>query len=150
MASVTAVLSRLTVSTPHAPADAKHPGVEQEAQETQQAVKIEPQEQTDESSLNNISLDSANYLQNAENISQSEETPNFEVESIELATPQLFSDDEGINATEQVNNNSEPEIFENKESVENTEANIKEPEMFENQDTEEDFEIPAFLRRQKN
>ena len=124
--------------------------VEQEAQETQQAVKIEPQEQTDESSLNNISLDSANYLQNAENISQSEETPNFEVESIELATPQLFSDDEGINATEQVNNNSEPEIFENKESVENTEANIKEPEMFENQDTEEDFEIPAFLRRQKN
>ena len=124
--------------------------VEQEAQETQQAVKIEPQEQTDEPSLNNISLDSANYLQNAENISQSEETPNFEVESIELATPQLFSDDEGINATEQVNNNSEPEIFENKESVENTEANIKEPEMFENQDTEEDFEIPAFLRRQKN
>ena len=124
--------------------------VEQEAQETQQAVKIEPQEQTDEPSLNNISLDSANYLQNAENISQSEETPNFEVESIELATPQLFSDDEGINTTEQVNNNSEPEIFENKESVENTEANIKEPEMFENQDTEEDFEIPAFLRRQKN
>ena len=56
----------------------------------------------------------------------------FEVDSIELATPQLFSDDEKINSLN-------PEIEEKKEI-----------EMFERQDLEEDFEIPAFLRRQKN
>ena len=39
-------------------------------------------------------------------------------------------------------------MFENSDIKENSE--IKEPEMFEKQDSEEDFEIPAFLRRQKN
>jgi hypothetical protein len=37
------------------------------------------------------------------------------------------------------------EISENKEILE-----TKEPEMFEKLESEEDFEIPAFLRRQKN
>ena len=39
-------------------------------------------------------------------------------------------------------------MFEKSNSKENLET--KEPEMFENSDSEEDFEIPAFLRRQKN
>ena len=38
------------------------------------------------------------------------------------------------------------------DSAENTisSENEKEPEMFNDPDLEEDFEIPAFLRRQKN
>ena len=48
----------------------------------------------------------------------------------------------------QVNNETEPKIFENSKSEEETAA--KEPEMFEESNLEEDFEIPAFLRRQKN
>ena len=39
-------------------------------------------------------------------------------------------------------------MFESSDVKEN--FKIKEPEMFEKQDLEEDFEIPAFLRRQKN
>ena len=47
------------------------------------------------------------------------------------------------------NNNivNEPSIFENNSNNENE---IKEQEMFEDTNQEEDFEIPAFLRRQKN
>ena len=42
-------------------------------------------------------------------------------------------------------------MFESSNIKENSEIpEIKEPEMFEKQDSEEDFEIPAFLRRQKN
>jgi hypothetical protein len=83
--------------------------------------------------------------------------PNFEVESIELVTPQLFSDDENINALNDENNTNiipniadgkESEIIENLESKEKIET--KEPLLFEDSETEEDFEIPAFLRRQKN
>ncbi len=39
-------------------------------------------------------------------------------------------------------------VFEN--SNPEKETKIKEPEMFEESNLEEDFEIPAFLRRQKN
>jgi hypothetical protein len=56
----------------------------------------------------------------------------FEVDSIELATPELFSNSEDDNTINQENNYK------------------KEPEMFEKSNLEEDFEIPAFLRRQKN
>ena len=41
-----------------------------------------------------------------------------------------------------------PKIFENSNPEKKDE--IKEPEMFEETNLEEDFEIPAFLRRQKN
>ena len=54
-------------------------------------------------------------------------------------SPNLFSDDLEINLNNQTENPNE------KVNVEE-----KELEMFENQDSEEDFEIPAFLRRQKN
>ena len=39
-------------------------------------------------------------------------------------------------------------LLEKTNSTENSET--KEPEMFEDSDSEEDFEIPAFLRKQKN
>ena len=45
-------------------------------------------------------------------------------------------------------NENEPKIFESSKSEE--EITTKEPEMFEESNLEEDFEIPAFLRRQKN
>ena len=45
-------------------------------------------------------------------------------------------------------NKTEPEIFESKETQ--GETLTKEPEMFEESNSEEDFEIPAFLRKQKN
>jgi len=104
--------------------------------------------------LGNISIESATYM---ENIPKQDEVPNFEVESIELVTPQLFSDDENINALNDENNTNiipniadgkESEIIENLESKEKIET--KEPLLFEDSETEENFEIPAFLRRQKN
>ena len=72
----------------------------------------------------------------------------FEVDSIELTTPELFSSDNEDNSFNQENNISETKIFEN--STQEKEMETKEPEMFEESNLEEDFEIPAFLRRQKN
>ena len=43
---------------------------------------------------------------------------------------------------------TKPKIFKSSKSEEETAT--KEPEMFEEFNLEEDFEIPAFLRRQKN
>ena len=98
-----------------------------------------------EQSFQNISIENATYLQNVE--SQVDDTPNFEVDSIELATPELFSQENKAENHESIGE-SEPKIFDNS-SKENNEG-IKEPEMFEENNSEEDFEIPAFLRRQKN
>ncbi len=112
------------------------------------------QEQTNERSLENISIENATYLQNIENthdethLKEDDEIPNFEVDSIELVNPQLFSNDEKNNNTNRNNKGEkEPEVFENQNFEENTE--IKEPEMFESINSEDDLEIPAFLRRQK-
>ena len=117
---------------------------------------VEKQNQNDMSALENISIENATYLQNMENTNANEknpekdnEIPNFEVDSIELAKPQLFSDDEGIDSLNLENEHKNlAEISENPKNNENTE--IKEPELFENSSSEDDFEIPAFLRRQKN
>ena len=101
--------------------------------------------------LENVSIENANYLQNLENIfdedSKQDDTPTFEVDSIELATPELFSNDSENNSFNQ-DNEKELEIFESVKAEK--EAATKEPEMFENSELEEDFEIPAFLRKQKN
>ena len=115
------------------------------------------QTQTNENSLENISIENATYLQNVENghdnteeMSRSDdEMPNFEVDSIELANPQSFSDDKETNFINTKNNNEEgPEVYENQDVKEDHKT--KEPELFENSESEENFEIPAFLRRQKN
>jgi hypothetical protein len=94
----------------------------------------------------NVSIESATYM---ENTSQTDDGPvNFEVDSIELATPELQSNDLESNLLNQENNEEDLKVFENLNSEKETK--IKEPEMFEESDLEEDFEIPAFLRRQKN
>jgi len=108
-----------------------------------------------EPSLENISMENAAYLQNVKDVfndndsKSNEDMDTFEVDSIELATPELFSDNGESNSSNQDNNNeSEPKMFENSKPEKAIE--IKEPEMFEESNLEEDFEIPAFLRRQKN
>ncbi len=117
---------------------------------------VEQQEQTNEPSFENISIENATYLQNMENIPIKEEylkkeneIPNFEVDSIELVNSQPFSEDEKINTTNhEKKDEKELEAFESQDSKENFE--MKEPEMFERSDLEDDLEIPAFLRKQKN
>ena len=112
-------------------------------QEVQNEQKIQKEE--NEQLFDNVSLESATYLQNAEDISQDSDIPNFEVDSIEIASPQLFSDNEEnvLKSDNGIKEQGQPRVFEKEEST-------KEPEMFENLDSEENFEIPAFLRRQKS
>ena len=122
-------------------------------------------EKTEDMPIENISIENATYLNNLQNEEKTNETmeeiPNFEVDSIQLLNPQLFSDDQEVNSVNHskevsekeintnTNQNSESiKIFENSNGAGNIEA--KELEMFEKTDTDEDFEIPAFLRRQKN
>ena len=87
--------------------------------------------------LSEISLDSLGYIENAE---QSNQEGNQQQESIdqnvkheekEESTPQLFSEDAVDSFKQEIN----PE---------------KELESLINENEEEDFEIPAFLRKQKN
>jgi len=117
-----------------------------DVQENQMHEKEEAKDNNE--SLENVSIESATYLQNVENstITNEDQTnndyeiPKFEVDSIELATPELFSDSSSLDSSDLNTENKEIEI--NQES--------KEPEMFEDKEFEEDFEIPAFLRKQKN
>jgi len=118
--------------------------------------KEETQKTVDDPSFENISIENATYLQNLENsldeksLKTEEDIPTFEVESIELATPELFSNETDNSLLNQTNTKGqkEPEVFDNFNQA--REEEIKEPEMFEESNTEEDFEIPAFLRKQKN
>ena len=123
-------------------------------QETSQHDEIK--ELPNESSLENVSIENAAYLQNIENntIEKNSEADDnmqtFEVDSIELATPELFSEnseDASFNQDHQEKEN-ELKVFESSKSEEET--TTKEQEMFEETNLEDDFEIPAFLRRQKN
>tara|TARA_Y100000590_G_scaffold371992_1_gene434748 strand:+ start:797 stop:2302 length:1506 start_codon:yes stop_codon:yes gene_type:complete len=111
-------------------------------------------EQEEKSSLGNISLENATYLQNSNNtetdLSYQNEEPNFEVESIELATPKLFSDEENNNSFDIEDNNAQTESKVQENEMSKNELDEKEPEMFDNSESEEDLEIPAFLRKQKN
>jgi len=107
-------------------------------------------------SFENISIESATYLQNVsdtldnneEEFKQDHKIPTFEVDSIELVTPELFSDEQEINSSNLNEEEINSTVLKNQEVAESQET--KEPEMFEDQEPEEDFEIPAFLRKQKN
>ena len=130
----------------------------QESEATKRETEIvKNTESVDDPALQNVSIENATYLQNLEeNVSQVEnhhtqdDTPTFEVDSIELATPELFSNETDSNLTSQINQDEQqPSVFE-KANIQTKEEKIKEPEMFEESNLEEDFEIPAFLRRQKN
>ena len=121
----------------------------------QKSKQEEIKELINDPSLKNISIENATYLQNLENVfgendsQPNDDTPTFEVDSIELATPELFSNDWKSNSFNHENKDEKkPKIFENSNSEKR--AEIKEPEMFEEPNLEEDFEIPAFLRKQKN
>ena len=101
--------------------------------------------------IDNLSMENANYLQNLEINSEelnSQELTNFEVDSIEMATPQLFSNDETTDTNSRDLETKDTGLFDNQISQEI--SGQKEPEMFDNSDSEEDFEIPAFLRKQKD
>ena len=115
----------------------------------QEEIKKEPNH---DPLLENVSIESATYMENTsqteENFKNEDEIVKFEVDSIELATPELSSNDLESNLLNQENNEEELKVFENSNPEKETE--IKEPEMFEESNLEEDFEIPAFLRRQKN
>ncbi len=118
----------------------------------QEEIKKEP---AIDPAFENISMENATYLQNTENVFDNQDSEinenmgTFEVDSIELTTPELFSNDEKDNSfNQEINQEKEPLIFENSKSEKKIET--KEPEMFEEHNLEEDFEIPAFLRRQKN
>ncbi len=123
--------------------------------DTEVSKTLEIKESFNEPSFENISMENAAYLQNTENLSNDEDykinenLDTFEVDSIELATPELFSDSqEDSSFNQEISKEEEPAIFENSKSEEKTETEA--PEMFEEHNLEEDFEIPAFLRRQKN
>jgi len=130
-------------------------------EQNQTAESLPASEQKDisaevnEPAIKNISMENATYLQkmeeelNKETEDESNMT-NFEVDSIELATPELFSDSGEDSSFNQDNNTQDLSVFENTSLNNVKEEEIKEPEMFEENNQEEDFEIPAFLRRQKN
>ena len=111
--------------------------------------QIKQNEEKNENLFENVSIESAAYLQNVENNTSNnestndEDTTSFEVDSIELKTPELFSENLEGNST-----NLQEEKKEDSIDVESQDTN--ELEMFDNKDFEDDFEIPAFLRKQKN
>ena len=129
-------------------------------EESKENIKEESKENKKEESkellLEEISMESAAYLQATENASEDKDflagdsVDTFEVDSIELATPDLFSQNsENDSFSQELNQEKEPSIFENQSSEMNNEA-TQEQEMFKEDNLEEDFEIPAFLRRQKD
>jgi len=124
--------------------------VDQENLPEQSTAKEENQDQT-EILQENISLESATYMENNQQTEEFQnnenDIPNFEVDSIELATPELFSQDQGETFSKE--KEEDLKVFDNETKIEETSI-IKEPEMFDELESEEDFEIPAFLRKQKN
>ena len=129
--------------------------VEQNAAIETKPAEAEIANDVEKTPLGNISLENAAYLQNVEdefsdiNPKADEDMATFEVDSIELSTPELFSSTTDENSFNQdINSEKNPEIFESLKSEEESEN--KEQEMFEESNLGEDFEIPAFLRRQKN
>ena len=134
--------------------------VSEEVEVNENSEATENFEQTNELANGNISMENASYLQstteNEDNLKKDslnqDTTPTFEVDSIELATPELFSQELENKPASKANNNfsEEVKLFENPQEEENLESEVKEPEMFDDTSPEDDFEIPAFLRRQKN
>ncbi len=93
---------------------------------------------TEDNKLNEISLDSLAYIENAEQNNQEENQQQTDItQSVnqgekEETTPQLFTEEEDVDV-------SQKEVDFQKKS-----------ESLINEHEEEDFEIPAFLRKQKN
>ena len=113
-----------------------------ETKENSETQTIQQKEE-EQSVLGNISMENASYFESKEETEQSsdgEDLPEFELESIEQVTPALFSEDETVNLA---NTNKETEFEEKQEE--------SDPSLFDDIASEEErYEIPAFLRRQKN
>ena len=138
----------------------KHIHIEPKYEDLQVTKKEEINDSINEENFENISMENAAYLQNTENLSSvtnnevNQTMDSFEVDSIELSksetsTPELFSDNDELGSFNQdLSNKNEPSIFEN--TIDEQKTENREIEMFEEVNLEEDFEIPAFLRKQKN
>ena len=114
------------------------PVVEQQT-ETKENSETKEIQKKEESILGNISMENASYFENREEASDVENLPEFELDSIEQVTPALFSEDETVNLA----NNKETQFEEKQEE--------SDPSLFDDiVSQEEKYEIPAFLRRQKN
>ena len=113
--------------------------IDQEIESENVPVSQDNLEEQD-SSLNEISLDSLGYIENTERNSSDDayqQTDMFQNENSdeeEQTTPQLFSQEENTDS------------FKQDIDIEQE----KQPESLIQEDEEEDFEIPAFLRQQKN
>ena len=107
--------------------------VEERVKVDEKLKQDEKENLLEDSSLNNISIENATYLQNLEdepndnNFELNQDPSSFEVDSIELVTPELFSNEFDNSTTNEIN--EDPKIFE--DSSLKKEAKIKEPEMFE-------------------
>ena len=93
---------------------------------------------TEDNKLNEISLDSLGYIENAEQNNQEENQQQTDIaqsvnqEEKEETTPQLFTEEEDADVSQK---EADPQ---------------RGSESLINEHEEEDFEIPAFLRKQKN
>ena len=109
-------------------------------------LKFESNQNSIKAVIEDLNLEENNLLENddyfqrtyeEENQISDEHITNFEVDSIEEVRPKLLTEEVNVKTHQDDNENSEPSLFENKS--------------FENESNEEeDYEIPAFLRRQKN
>ena len=91
-------------------------------------------EQIDENIPTGVSIESTSYMESSNNDTTLVEDKNINLNNDEEYTPKLFSDEDRSqieNELEQTNSNNTEKLFE---------QDINE---------EEDFEIPAFLRKQK-
>jgi len=113
---------------------------EQKTETKENVATQEIPQKEEESILGNISMENASYFENREEASDAENLPEFELDSIEEVTPALFSEDETVNLA----NNKKETQFEEKQEE-------SDPSLFDDiVSQEENYEIPAFLRRQKN
>jgi hypothetical protein len=105
---------------------------ETEIKESGESIEVKNENQNiaaEDTAAENISLESATYLQNTENMLEEENMAKFEVDSIELATPQLFSDSSENNDLNQDNiEKNDINIFENSNNFEGNNNNLSENE----------------------
>ncbi len=110
----------------------------EEKNNIQTSISATPENVINDEVAPGVSIENASYIENNSDLNIKEE--NNKVNAEEEDTPQLFSSE-----TETTNNESEIKESENE--------NISQDEQLFNQDInnndEDDFEIPAFLRRQK-
>ena len=118
-------------------------------EETLMNQKEEAIQEPNEEISKGINLESEKYLQTLESNSSTQE-PEVTISSDvanDSEKEMVFSDKDMNQTDETMSLFSDDNSFEAKDDLK---IETKEQEMFENQDEEKDFEIPAFLRRQKN